>query len=149
MLCHGTDRQGRHLYHCPIRRTTHRDGKTVIIDHLDECPLKALCEPDSALGPYVHISPHDDPRIHPNIPRESKEYDELRNIRSCCERSNSIKKDYYKGEKLNTRVMPYAFVRLTLISILEHSRVWAMELLAPLRKAKRLTTAHDLMSLFT
>lgn len=150
MIYHLTDRQGRHMYHCPIKRVTHLAGrKYAVAVHIEECPLKALCESDSKLGPYAHVSPGVDPRIHPNVPRESDEFTELRNLRSCCERSNSMKKDYYKAEDLNTRVMSYAFIRLSLISILEHSRVWAKQILDPLRKEKRLSTVSDLRSVFT
>lgn len=149
MLYHMTDRQGRHMYHCPIKRNTHRNHQEVIVTHLDECPLHALCEPDSKLGPSIYVAPHENPRLHPRIPRESKEYKELRNMRGCCERSNSIKKEYYGADDLNTRVMSYAFIRLTLISILEHSRVRAMQLLAPLRQEHRLDTANDLLRVFS
>ena len=144
MLLHGKDRQGRHVYHCPVKRSTHKDGKTIIVARVQECPLKVLCEPHSKLGPITHVSPSIDLRIHPSIARESQRFQQLRNLRSCCERSNSMKKFFYKAEKLYTRVLPYAFIRLTFISILEHARVWVKQKLANVDLA-----TCDLLSLFT
>lgn len=149
MRYHLTDRQKRQMYCCPIKRGTHKaGGKYKVAVHLEECPRHALCEPDSHMGPYVHVSPGIDPRIHPSIPRGTKEFKELHDLRSSCERSNSMKKTTYNADDLNSRVMPYSFIRIAIISILEHSRVWAMQILAPLREAKRLATAHDLMQVF-
>lgn len=145
MLYHSTDKEDRHVYRCPIKRGSHRDGRYTYIVHGNECELKKLCEDMPSLGPYIRLSTHDDLRIHPTIHRESSEYNELLKLRTSCERSNSMKKEYYKARDLNTRVMSYAFIRLTLISILEHSRILAIQRL----EHASLDTGRDLMGLFT
>ncbi len=121
----GKNRQGRHVYNCPVKRPARRNGGFQAVVYRDECPLAALCQPDSKLGPIVSVPVELDPRLHPSIPRNSTKYKSLRNIRSTVERSNSIKKNFFSLGKRTTRVMSYAFIRLTLASILEHSRVWA------------------------
>ena len=49
------------------------------------------------------------------------------NLRSCCERSNSIKKvAYHLGER-PCRSDAHYLVRLYLVSIIEHARAWLAE----------------------
>jgi len=130
MIRSGLDRQGRDVYYCPVKRCGRRNGKIVRLCFREECPLGSLCEPESMIGPCVHVSPTLDVRIHPKIPRGSKRYTEICNMRGCCERSNSMKKHGYQLKNAKMRVMPYAFIRLALISILEHSKIWASQQLA-------------------
>ncbi len=127
MRYHSKDKNGGHVYACPVKRPTHRDGKYVYECHRNECPQEALCEPASTLGPLVRIPCNLDPRIHPEIPRESQEYKTLLASRTTCERSNSAKKYAYLMKTTRTRVMAYSFVRLALISIIEHVRAWILE----------------------
>jgi hypothetical protein len=127
MRLHGKGRHGGWVYSCPVKRITHRGGKTIYIAHRDECPFSSLCQPDSQLGPLAIVKPKDDPRICPSVPRNSQEYKELMNLRSGCERSNSMKKETYNMKYRKTRVMSYAFIMLAFISLLEHSRAWIAE----------------------
>lgn len=129
MRAHGKDAQGRRIYACPIKRLARCNGKKIYVCHSKECPLGRICQPQSSIGPLVHVTSDIDYRIHPPISRGSKEYHELRNLRSSCERSNSMKKYTYLMSQVRTRVMPYAFIRLFLISILEHSKVWVQNAL--------------------
>ncbi len=123
-----THRCGHHVYSCPIKRPTNKGGKRGVRNiYLDECPKGCLCEPDSQWGPYCSIKPEDDPRIHPVIPRGSKEYHELLNSRSGCERSNSLKKQYYKLKYRRGRVMVYTFILTAFVSLLEHSSSWVRD----------------------
>lgn len=138
------DKNGRHIYQCPAKRCTHECGKMVRKFRADWCPRGADCQPESKLGPLVHVSCDIDPRLHPNIPRDSPRYTELYNKRSGCERSNSMKKYTHKLGSMRTRVMSYAFIRMALVSVLEHSRVWAAGKL----KGVDLQSC-DLLSLFT
>jgi hypothetical protein len=124
MRYHTRDKNDGHVYACPIKRPTHQDGKYTYVCHREKCPREALCEPTSLLGPLVHVPSDLNPRIHPAIPRESQEYKTLLASRTTCERSNSAKKYAYLMGITNTRVMPYAFIRLILISIIEHVRAW-------------------------
>ena len=129
LLFGGRDnRYGATIYACPVKRPTNRNHKRNIrVLYRDQCPRDALCEPLSKWGPYVSVKPSDDPRIHPSIARDSLEYRKLRLLRSGCERSNSLKKEYFKLKYTKSRVLPYVYIRTILISLLEHSRVWVKE----------------------
>jgi len=127
MLKSTLDKQGRRIYHCPIKRTARRNKKVIRVCHRKECPLEHLCEPDSKMGPLVHVAKNIDLRINPEISRDSKRYKELANMRTCCERSNSAKKYGYNLKHARMRVMPYAYCRLAFASILEHSRIWVTQ----------------------
>jgi len=121
-------RCGHHVYGCPVKRPTNCDGmRNVRKVHLDECPFGTLCDPESQWGPYISIKPEDDPRIHPAIPRDSKEYKTLMNARSGCERSNSQKKIHHNLKYTRGRVMSYRFTQAILISLLEHSSSWVRD----------------------
>jgi len=129
MRRHGKNRRGDTLYACPVKRLTRVDDKKVYKVYSHECPLPNLCEPDSKLGPIYKVPSSLDPRVHPSLPRNSKKFQQLLKMRSSIERSNSTKKWAYLMKLTNTRVMPYAFIRLVLISIIEHSRVWTRHFL--------------------
>ena len=141
------NRQGHLIYGCPIKRPTNRkEGRNIRVVYPQECPREALCEPDSKWGPYVRVVPTEDPRIHPIIPRDSREYLELHNLRSSCERSNSMKKERYKLKYTKSRVLPYTFIRTVLASILEHSRVWMTQ---KLENFKSKVNNQNILDLFS
>lgn len=51
-------------YGCPVKRSTHRkDQGYIYINHVDECPLGVLCQPDTKHGPVVYIKTNDDPGL--------------------------------------------------------------------------------------
>jgi len=129
MRYHFKDGQGRRVYSCPVKRLARCHGKKVYLCHEKECPQGRICQPGSPIGPLIHVSADIDPRIHPYVARCSSEYKELRNLRSSCERSNSMKKYTYNMSHVRTRVMPYAFIRLLLMSILEHYKVFSQKIL--------------------
>lgn len=81
-----------HIYHCPVKRPGKQDGKPIFRVHTHECPLGVLCEPDTKMGPLLHLKPADDPRLNPRIPRKSKLFEELYKRRSGTERFNSLTK---------------------------------------------------------
>ena len=65
----------RVYYGCPVKRSTHRkDGGYIYINHVDECPLGVLCQPDTKHGPVVYVKTTDDPRLYPPLPRGSPKY---------------------------------------------------------------------------
>jgi len=142
MRCIGLNRQKKRAYCCPVKRPARRNKERVYVTYREECPLEALCQPGSILGPIVSIAPETDPRVHPEIPRGSKEYRRLLDLRSGCERSNSMKKQYYRLKYDKGRTMPYTFIKLALASILEHVKVWVR------KKYESVEDKDDLLSLF-
>ena len=143
MQLHGYDKSRRKIFRCPVKRGTRHNGKFVYVTHREECPQQAICQPQSPIGPFVNVPPDIDPRIHPAILRNSKEYNKLSDSRSTCERSNSMKKVCYRMAHTKSRVRVYAYIRLALTSILEHSRVWAREKLKKIE-----VTRGNVLSLF-
>lgn len=115
------------VYNCPVKRPTHRNGKHTWLAHTDECPLGVLCHPETKMTPIVFVRTRDDPRLYPPIPRGSPRYKELMNLRTGCERSNSMKKEVYGLGKRPCRSDTHFLVRLYLVSIIEHAKAWLAE----------------------
>jgi len=114
----------RIYYNCPVKRPTHRNGKYMMLTHAKECPLETLCQPSTKMGPVVYVNTADNPRLYPPISRKSKQFKKLMNLRSGCERSNSLKKVAYKLGRRGCRNATHFLVRLYLVSIVEHALVW-------------------------
>lgn len=127
MRRHSTTPNHRIIFNCPVKRPTHLDGKTVWQSHVNQCPNKALCQPDTKMGPIVYVRSDSDPRLYPAIPRESAKFKELMKLRSGCERSNSVKKVTHKLERGPCRSAAHYLVRLYLISVIEHTKAWVAE----------------------
>jgi len=108
-----------HVYVCPVKRNTHRNGKCIYVTHLDECPRKQDCAPQSSLGPLVYIKSDTDPRLYPPLPRDSKKFKEIMNQRSATERCNYLN-DTYRVDRAH-RNADYGLIRLTLANIVEHA----------------------------
>lgn len=107
-----------HVYSCPVKRETHRQGKSVYVTHADECPRKKDCMPESPLGPLVFIKSETDNRMFPPIPRDSKQFKELQKLRSGSERCNAVSDSYHiDGAHRNAN---YGLIRLTLACIVMH-----------------------------
>jgi len=123
-----------HVYTCPAKRHTHRDGKSLYVIHLDECPRRQDCMPESSLGPIVYISSTTDPRLYPPIPRDSKRFKEIMNLRTSTERCNSLNDTYHLDG--SCRNADYGLIRLTLANIVEHAVVNYLE------KSKKTSTAE-------
>ncbi len=114
----------RIVFNCPVKRPTHRKGQHMWIAHTHECPLDVLCQPSTKMGPIVYVNTKDNPRLYPKISRKSKQFKKLMNLRSGCERSNSVKKVTYKLGRRVCRNATHFLVRLYLVSIVEHAGVW-------------------------
>jgi hypothetical protein len=128
MRRHSCDKsKNRIIYNCPVKRPTHRDGKHMYIPHPDECPNSVICQPDTKMGPVVYVKTKDDPRLYPPIPKGSPKYKKLMNLRSGCERSNSLKKEAYGLGNRPCRSATHFLVRLYMVSIIEHAKAWLTE----------------------
>lgn len=139
MRRHSSTPNHRIIFNCPVKRPTHLDGKSVWKSHIEECPLQTLCQPLTLMGPTVYIKADSDPRLYPRIARDSPKFKALMNLRSGCERSNSIKKVAYKLDRRPCRSAAHYLLRLYLISIIEHARAWLAE--------DRKVLGHDLSRL--
>ncbi|MCI4625070.1 MAG: hypothetical protein L3V56_03820, partial [Candidatus Magnetoovum sp. WYHC-5] len=115
---YNTQRQ-LHVFCCPIKRNTHRNGKSTYVAHIDECPQHQDCCPDSTLGPLVYIHADNDLRLYPPIPRNNKQFKTLINLRSANERLNSVTDSYHIDR--SCRNVFYGLIRLTLVSIAQHA----------------------------
>jgi len=118
-------RRHLHVYTCPAKRNTHRDGKSVYVMHPEDCPQKQDCAPKSPLAPLVYIKSDADPRLYPPIPRDSGRFKEIYKERSATERCNAIN-DTYKLDH-SCRNASYGLIRLTLANIVEHAVVRHLE----------------------
>jgi len=127
MRRHSATPDGRLYFNCPVKRPTHQDGKSVWPAHLAECPHHVLCQPETKMGPVVSVRTETDPRLYPQIPRDSRYYKELMKLRSGCERSNAVKKTVHHLEHRPCRSATHYLVRLYLIAVLEHAQAWLAE----------------------
>jgi hypothetical protein len=124
MRRHSNGQNGRIYFNCPVKRPTHLQGKTVWQTQLKDCPLGVLCQPDTKMGPVVYVRSDQDPRLYPELSRDSSRYKEIMRLRSGCERSNSLKKVKYKLGQRVCRNAPHYLMRLHLVSVLEHAKAW-------------------------
>lgn len=119
MASRGSAGTHRNIFVCPVKAGT-----------LKTCPLapaedpRWLCRPEQKFGPTVVVDARWNPRLCPPIPRNSKGYKTLYNLRSGCERSNSAKKEVFKLEDARHRRASFWLIRLHLIAVLQHARVW-------------------------
>ena len=118
--CYNKKRQ-KHIYNCPAKRNTHRNGKSLYVFHEEECPRRQDCDPKSSLGPYVTLSSTTDPRLFPPLPRSSQKFKDLMKQRSASERCNFINDAY--GLEGSSRNADYGSIRLMLANIAHHASV--------------------------
>jgi hypothetical protein len=129
MRRHYYDKNKKRIYYnCPVKRPTHRDGEHCWVAHIDECPNSTLCQLYTKMGPVVYVRTEDDPRLYPQIRRETQTFKRLMNLRSCCERSNSQKKETYRLSERPCRNSVHFLVRLYLVSIIEHAKAWLSDI---------------------
>ena len=122
MRRHQYDRkQNKHVFCCPAKRGTHRNGKSVYVFREDLCPAGKDCKPESSLGPFVYIKSEDDPRLFPPVPRTSRLFKEIYKQRSASERINSVIDSYNLDN--TCRNAQYGLIRLTLANIAHHASV--------------------------
>lgn len=111
-------RQQKHVFCCPAKRHTHRNGKSEYVFHEQDCPRQLNCDPQSNIGPFVYIKSSTDPRLFPPLARSSEKFKTLMKQRSASERCNFIN-DSYQVEGAH-RNADYGLVRLTLANIAHH-----------------------------
>jgi hypothetical protein len=117
----------RIYYACPVKRPSQRNGERIWLTHIDECPNNVLCQSGTKMGPVVYVKTEDDPRLYPPIRRGSPKFKKLMNLRSGCERSNSMKKENYRLGDRPCRSSVHFLIRLYLVSIIEHAKAWLGE----------------------
>ena len=118
----GTAGPDRKAFLCPVRA-----------GRLDRCPKAPAelpawrCRPGEKWAPSVTLRIRDNPRLCPPVPRNSPLFQELMNLRSGCERSNSVKKCPFELEKAHHRRASFWLIRLHLMAVLQHARAWVQE----------------------
>ncbi|MCP4610412.1 MAG: hypothetical protein GY845_17005 [Planctomycetes bacterium] len=118
-------RKKTHVYCCPAKRNTHRNGKSTYVIHMDECPNGQDCKPNSSLGPLVYVKSETDPRLYPPIPRDSSKFKVLMNQRSGSERVNFVNDTYHLDGCC--RNADYGLIRLTMANIAHHASLRYIE----------------------
>jgi len=115
----GSAGKDRAIFICPVR-----GGKC------ERCPLAPEgqddwhCRPDLTWGPTASVKISQNPRLCPPLPRNSSRFRELYNLRSGTERSNSVKKETFRLEAARHRRASFWLIRLHLIAVLQHAKVW-------------------------
>lgn len=128
MLRHHYDPKKRtHVYTCPAKRMTHRNGNTPYIFHVDDCPNHTDCCPQSSMKPLEYLKADDDRRLYPPISRDSKRFKTLYNQRTTTERLHALN-DRDKLDR-RSRNAAYGLIYLTLANICEHAVVRFLEAL--------------------
>ncbi|MCP4346957.1 MAG: hypothetical protein GY795_15695 [Desulfobacterales bacterium] len=108
-----------HVFTCPAKKPSRKDGKHVYVTHEDQCPCGCICEPESSIGPCVYVKSDDDPRLFPPIPRGSRKYKTVMNQRSASERLNAVNDSFHIDR--SCRNADRGLVRLTLANIVTHA----------------------------
>jgi hypothetical protein len=116
----GSAAAGTKSFNCPLRA-----------GRIDACPLAPdeqpdwHCRPDLEVGPSVSVTTASNPRLFPQIARNSEAHRVHYASRTCCERSNSSKKVSFKLVAARRRRSPSWLIRLVSIAVLQHAEVWA------------------------
>lgn len=119
MASWGTGGKDRPQFVCPVKARK-----------LEHCPLAPkddqawLCQPGTRLGPQVTVSTKQQPRLHPEISRNSRKYKKLYAIRTSCERSNGVKKETLHLNRCRHRRWSFWVTRLYLAALLQHAKAW-------------------------
>jgi hypothetical protein len=110
-----------HVWSCPAKRNTHRNGRSEYVFHAEDCPAGRDCAPRSSLGPLVYLKSSTDPRLFPPLPRSGQKFAEIMNQRSAAERCNFVNDSY--GVEKSCRNADYGLIRLVLANIAHHAAV--------------------------
>lgn len=133
-LCVGGARMKRHnfnaatgkvCWHCPAKYAGREQGKQVRKVDLGRCPLGVLCEPETKMGPLVHLSVEDDPRLSGPVTRGTERWKALYKKRSGAERVFASFK--HRGPQGRVKRQEHLLVNLMGQSIVKHALVWAQE----------------------
>lgn len=115
----GSSEPGRPTFVCPVKA-----GRISVCPIAPPADSEWRCQPDTELGPVVNLATQDDPRLFPEIQRNSTTYAETYRLRTGCERSNAHKKGRFLLEQARHRRASFWLIRLHLIAILQHALVW-------------------------
>lgn len=135
MVAWGTAGHGRPSFVCPVKA-----GK------LATCPLAPKeephwrCDPKTKLGPTRSIKTDDNPRLFPEIARNSATFEKLYALRSGCERNNATKKEVYGLLSCGHRRQSLWLCQVSFRSLLQHARAWLTDTLRAQVRAELLGT---------
>ena len=86
MRRHSKASNGRIYYNCPVKRPTHIEGKTQWKSYVEACPRAVLCQPLTKMGPVVYVRSDEDPRLYPEISRDSPLWKQIMKQSGMCQR---------------------------------------------------------------
>ena len=115
----GSAGRDRAVFICPLR-----------VGKCKRCPIAPKgedewhCRPDLTWGPTVSVKISSNPRLCPPIPRNATRLQELYNLRSGTEGSNSVKKETFRLEDARHRRASFWLIRFHLIAILQLIKAW-------------------------
>lgn len=111
-------------YNCPAKRPTHRGGESLFVFHVGDCPRRQQCDPQSKMGPLIHIRPSANPRMNLPIPRGSAQFATLYKARTAAERFFGVLKTLGKlGARPYRRRWVFQMMA-TAHAIALHARAW-------------------------
>lgn len=121
MRKHGHDKRLKQdVFNCPCKRPTKKDGKYTMAVHIDECPLKKLCE-DTLMGPLVRIG---DVHKHRTELRAEPDWSKQYNKRTAVERVNGqVQRIVHRATR--RRGVLTALIFLTLLAT--HIKAWGRQ----------------------
>ena len=118
----GSAGNNRRLFVCPVKAS-----------YQDRCPMAPeddpcwLCRPEAVTAPVVNLSIDQNPRLCPPVPRNSPRHQQLYNQRTGCERSYSVKKEFFNLEGAKHRRKSFWLIRTYLLAVLQHARAWVAD----------------------
>lgn len=124
MAAWGTSGKARPSFVCPVKAKK-----------MGVCPIAPaeepgwLCEPKSRLGPSRSIKTDDNPRLFPEVSRNSPTFERLYALRSGCERNNATKKEVWGLTECGHRRQSLWLCQISFRSLLQHARAWLTDTL--------------------
>lgn len=128
MWRHGFNkRTGKVVYACPAKRFGRKGRERGIYVDLAHCPNRCLCEPDTKMGPLVHLDVRENPRSNPPVPRHSELFLETYKGRSGAERVFSFLKNYGGLAGRPWRHRHFFLIGALARALAMHAKAWVAE----------------------
>lgn len=124
MAAWGTAGPERPSFVCPVKA-----GKLAVCPIAPPTEPDWRCDPKTKLGPARSIKTSDNPRLFPEIARNSPTFERLYALRSACERNNATKKEVWGLLSCGHRRQSLWLCQVSFRSVLQHARAWLTDTL--------------------